>query len=191
MKGTLSLAAAGLILAGTAYAAGMEQHSGSQVQQQGGQQQTGQVSGQQQALHPEMVSQVQAQLQQQGYNVGPIDGIWGPQTRSALMQFQADRGLPVTGQLEPQTLASISQGGSQVGQTGQVGGQQGGFTGQQQGGVPGFDEAPPAQHYDTGDSGVGELGQGSPLLRDTHGHSDNGAGGTGGGGTGGGTGGSN
>ena len=40
---------------------------------------------------------IQAALAQRGYYRGPIDGVWGPETRNAIRSFQAHRGLPVTG----------------------------------------------------------------------------------------------
>jgi hypothetical protein len=36
-------------------------------------------------------------LKQEGFDPGPIDGTLGSQTRAALRQYQAKRGLPVTG----------------------------------------------------------------------------------------------
>ena len=42
-----------------------------------------------------------------GYNVGPIDGVYGPRTMQAVMQFQADNGLVPDGILGPLTWAAI------------------------------------------------------------------------------------
>lgn len=43
------------------------------------------------------VSSVQADLAKLGYEPGPIDGFYGPQTRSAIREYQQDHGLPVDG----------------------------------------------------------------------------------------------
>lgn len=40
---------------------------------------------------------VQHALREAGYKSGPVDGIWGQNSARALMRFQSDRGLPVTG----------------------------------------------------------------------------------------------
>jgi hypothetical protein len=40
---------------------------------------------------------VQQALREAGYKSGPADGIWGQNSARALMRFQSDRGLPVTG----------------------------------------------------------------------------------------------
>jgi hypothetical protein len=40
---------------------------------------------------------MQQALRDAGYQPGPTDGIWGERSVRALMRFQADRGLPVTG----------------------------------------------------------------------------------------------
>jgi len=53
----------------------------------------------------------QEQLQAQGLYRGPIDGVMGSGTRRGLAQFQRQNGLPPSGTLDPQTLASLSGGG--------------------------------------------------------------------------------
>lgn len=53
------------------------------------------------------VQQVQQRLQAEGLYSGHIDGIDGPQTHQALSQFQQKNGLPVTGRLDNQTMASL------------------------------------------------------------------------------------
>ena len=55
----------------------------------------------------DVTSEVQQALAQQGYYQGPIDGILGPMTRSAIERFQADHGLAVTAAIDQQTLASL------------------------------------------------------------------------------------
>jgi hypothetical protein len=53
------------------------------------------------------VSAVQADLAQLGYYNGPIDGLFGADTRSALTRYQIDQGLQVTGSLTTDTLQSL------------------------------------------------------------------------------------
>ncbi|MCM3362014.1 peptidoglycan-binding domain-containing protein [Niallia sp. MER TA 168] len=43
------------------------------------------------------VKDLQAALYNLGYNVGTIDGIWGPKTKSALIKFQQNKGLVADG----------------------------------------------------------------------------------------------
>ena len=49
---------------------------------------------------------VQSALEAKGYTVGPIDGIMGLQTQTALKQFQTDNGLPI-GNLNLETLKAL------------------------------------------------------------------------------------
>jgi hypothetical protein len=51
--------------------------------------------------------EVQRALAQQGYYYGPIDGILGPGTRSAIQRYQIDHGLYVTATIDEQTLATL------------------------------------------------------------------------------------
>lgn len=55
----------------------------------------------------DVVSDTQRALAQQGYYNGPIDGIIGPGTRSALRRFQIDHGLAVTAAIDQPTLYSL------------------------------------------------------------------------------------
>ena len=43
------------------------------------------------------VTRVQAGLTQLGYNPGPIDGVMGPRTKTAIESYQRDHNLPVDG----------------------------------------------------------------------------------------------
>ena len=50
------------------------------------------------------VAVAQQQLGKLGYYQGEIDGVFGPETRSALMRYQNDRGLRVTGTFDSETI---------------------------------------------------------------------------------------
>ncbi len=49
----------------------------------------------------------QSSLASMGLNPGSIDGVWGRQSRGALMAYQNQRGLPVTGTLSPAIFALL------------------------------------------------------------------------------------
>ncbi|MBE0597255.1 MAG: peptidoglycan-binding protein [Desulfuromonadales bacterium] len=85
---------------------GEKSRSGAQVQSEE-QQQVGQQSGQAEQLSESQVRQIQQQLQAQGVDPGPIDGIWGPQTSQALEQFQQQEGIAASGQPDQETLQSL------------------------------------------------------------------------------------
>ena len=53
------------------------------------------------------VTAVQNDLAQQGYYSGPMDGIFGASTRTALTRYQIDHHLQVTGSLSADTLQSL------------------------------------------------------------------------------------
>ena len=50
---------------------------------------------------------VQAALAWRGFYSGRIDGVLGPETRSAIRSFQAHQGLPVTGQIDSGLINSL------------------------------------------------------------------------------------
>lgn len=50
---------------------------------------------------------VQRVLAGAGYNVGPLDGIYGPMTMHAVIMFQQDNGLVPDGIVGPMTWAAI------------------------------------------------------------------------------------
>jgi hypothetical protein len=54
-----------------------------------------------------IIATVQWKLQRLGYYRGYLDGTYGPMTRRALLDFQRDNGLPVTGQIDADTLMSL------------------------------------------------------------------------------------
>jgi His-Xaa-Ser repeat protein HxsA len=54
-----------------------------------------------------LVLRVQMALSLKGYKPGGLDGVLGPQTRTALQAFQRDQGLPATGRMETATLDAL------------------------------------------------------------------------------------
>jgi len=54
------------------------------------------------------VKEVQQALQQQGYEIGSVDGVMGQKTRKALRKFQKEKGLNANGQLNDETLAALN-----------------------------------------------------------------------------------
>lgn len=56
----------------------------------------------------DVVVDVQRALARRGYYRGVIDGDLGPRSRAAIRSWQADCGLPVTGQLDARTLRSLA-----------------------------------------------------------------------------------
>jgi Putative peptidoglycan binding domain len=55
----------------------------------------------------QVVVNVQAQLQRDGYYAGPIDGVLGPMTRNAIAAFQTDHGLAVTAAIDGETVSTL------------------------------------------------------------------------------------
>ena len=55
----------------------------------------------------QVIANVQAELQRNGYYQGELDGQFGPQTRRALLDFQRDNGLTVTGEIDEDTLSAL------------------------------------------------------------------------------------
>ena len=53
------------------------------------------------------VFKTQKKLQELGYNPGPLDGIWGKKTKSALKRFQHDSSLSMTGKLDSITKEKL------------------------------------------------------------------------------------
>ena len=53
------------------------------------------------------VSDAQTRLQTLGYYHGPVDGLWGPDTRDALRAFQHDHNLVETARLDGDTAALL------------------------------------------------------------------------------------
>lgn len=54
-------------------------------------------------------SMLQSKLQSLNYDVGPVDGIYGIKTKTAVQKFQQDNNLIVDGIVGPQTQAALSK----------------------------------------------------------------------------------
>lgn len=53
------------------------------------------------------VKKLQESLIEKGYDVGPVDGLIGPQTQAALQKFQEDQGLDASGEINVETLTAL------------------------------------------------------------------------------------
>jgi hypothetical protein len=53
------------------------------------------------------LAKAEAKLAGLGYYKGSVDGEYGPAIQTAIQQFQADNGLPVSGRLDLKTLSSL------------------------------------------------------------------------------------
>ena len=58
----------------------------------------------------QVIANVQASLQAQGYYEGEVDGLLGPLTRAALAGYQRDNGLYTTAAIDEPTLQSLGMG---------------------------------------------------------------------------------
>lgn len=95
----------------------MQPEMQSQIGQRPGEQPGGgqQLGGQEQAgtrlfLSPATIRQVEQALNEQGYEVGEIDGIWDQQGMRALSNFQQAEGMEQTGNLNTRTIAALGAG---------------------------------------------------------------------------------
>lgn len=55
----------------------------------------------------DVVKQAQQKLSDSGKDVGKVDGQMGPKTQAALKEFQQEKGLQASGQLDQETLAAL------------------------------------------------------------------------------------
>ncbi len=58
---------------------------------------------------PDIIRNVQNLLSSLGHNPGPADGIWGPNTRRAITEFQQQNQMTATGRLTPELLRNLQQ----------------------------------------------------------------------------------
>jgi peptidoglycan hydrolase-like protein with peptidoglycan-binding domain len=65
--------------------------------------------GRHSSANTEQVRQVQQKLNDMGYRAGSVDGVFGPQTESALREFQKARYLDATGHIDSKTLAALER----------------------------------------------------------------------------------
>jgi peptidoglycan hydrolase-like protein with peptidoglycan-binding domain len=56
------------------------------------------------------VRQVQQKLKTEGFDPGPVDGVLGPQTESALRDWQQSKGISASGRVDRPTLAALGLG---------------------------------------------------------------------------------
>ena len=54
-------------------------------------------------------AEIQAALADLGFDPGPVDGKFGPQTRRAIRSFQSQARLPVNGEGSPELLAKLKE----------------------------------------------------------------------------------
>jgi lipid-binding SYLF domain-containing protein len=66
------------------------------------------------------VREVQTALKQQGFDPGPIDGVMGPMTMTAIRNFQSHNGLQVTGNINSETHQALMQTGTATTSTSQM-----------------------------------------------------------------------
>lgn len=61
------------------------------------------------------VADLQRRLQGLGFSPGPVDGVYGPQTRAAVRAYQSSRGLSADGIYGPQTEGALAGEGAASG----------------------------------------------------------------------------
>jgi hypothetical protein len=61
-------------------------------------------------LPDQVISNVQIELQQEGYYAGPINGSLDEPTRSAIATYQRDHGLNISGTVDATTVESLGLG---------------------------------------------------------------------------------
>lgn len=62
-------------------------------------------------MSPDEVRQVQTVLVEKGFFHGPVDGVFGVETRDALIEFQRREGIEATGTLDTRTISSLGVSG--------------------------------------------------------------------------------
>ena len=58
-------------------------------------------------LSPQQIREVQVALNKKGFEVGRVDGIWGPETEEGLRRFQNSMGIQAHGQLDERTISAL------------------------------------------------------------------------------------
>ena len=62
----------------------------------------------------QVIANVQAALQQQGYYQGEVDGLLGPLTRAAIADYQRANGLAETAAIDQPTLQLLGIGATRI-----------------------------------------------------------------------------
>ena len=101
------IAAVAAISATGALAAGDPSHQRPSSPSYSGSSSAAQAQAGGQAQSPEVVKQVQQQLNKKGYEVGSADGQAGPRTQAGVKKFQETEKLNATGRIDQQTLAAL------------------------------------------------------------------------------------
>jgi opacity protein-like surface antigen len=81
------------------------QHSGDTMGSKNYGQQTQSVDPSQ--LSKDQIRQIQMSLNKKGFDSKDVDGVWGPDTKSALENFQKERNIKANGELTQQTLTAL------------------------------------------------------------------------------------
>ena len=68
------------------------------------------TSGLSRGARGEAVRQLQLALQKRGFQVGQLDGVFGPLTQAAVTAFQASENLPETGVADEATMQALARG---------------------------------------------------------------------------------
>ncbi|MCC7252352.1 peptidoglycan-binding domain-containing protein [Hyphomicrobium sp.] len=66
----------------------------------------------------DLVRAIQRELKAKGYETGAVDGVAGLVTRGAIMAYEADSGLPLTGEPRPALLQHLVLGSSDISASG-------------------------------------------------------------------------
>lgn len=136
-------------------AAGLTLALGATAAEHAPQQGAGNAGGQQNeaasmSLSKDIVERIQKALNDRGYQAGPVDGVWGKTTQSALRRFQQDQNLDATGKVDAQSLAALEihtgdMAQSQQQSPQQQSAQQAGAAADQQAAAANVDQRQPAQ----------------------------------------------
>lgn len=107
------------------------------------------------------VREVQQALKEKGIDAGPVDGIFGPKTQSAVREFQQKEGISATGRIDRQTLAALdvdeNPAGIGTGRSGMGGSSSSGMSnreGMNQRDLKGANPSPAPEATEAGKTGV-------------------------------------
>ena len=107
------------------------------------------------------IRQAQEALQDHGLYKGQVDGKWGPQTKRAVAQFQKQKGLKQTAQLDQQTLNDLQNDTMSGSDNSSSGPSSRGPIGRSPNGSPGFNSS-------TGGAASGGMGGNGPASTQTN-----------------------